>query len=68
MRNKDLRENLHDKTCSQDSRILKRLRVHGVPKRAGSSYKYYLTKMGILAGLKLRELFIVPQLASHPAP
>jgi len=70
MRNKDLRENLHDKTCSQVSRILKRLRVHGLLKRAGSSYKYYLTRIGrlvLLAGLKLRELFLVPQLASQPA-
>ena len=49
------------------SRQLKRLRVHGLVKRVGHRYKYYVTEIGrraILTGLKLRELFVLPQLAS----
>ena len=66
MRNRDLRRFLTNKNCAQVSRILKRLRAHGLLKRAGPTYKYYLTKLGRLvlsAGLKLKELFLVPQLA-----
>jgi predicted transcriptional regulator len=36
------------------SRILKRLRVHGLIKKVGGTYKYYLTKLGkkaIITGL-----------------
>jgi DNA-binding HxlR family transcriptional regulator len=65
LRNRDLRRFMPEKTCSQISRTLKRLRLHGLLKRAGSTYKYYLTKLGrfvLLAGLKLKELFIIPQL------
>ena len=35
-------------------------------KKIGKTYKYYLTKLGrkvIISGLKLKELFLVPQLA-----
>jgi hypothetical protein len=35
-------------------------------KKVGHTYKYYLTSFGkevIAAGLKLKELFLVPQLA-----
>ncbi len=35
MRNRDLRRFLSEKTCTQVSRTLKRLRVHGLLKRAG---------------------------------
>ena len=65
LRNRDLRRVMPEKTCSQISRTLRRLRLHGLLKRAGSTYKYYLTKLGrlvLLAGLKLKELFIIPQL------
>ena len=65
LRNRDLRRFMPEKTCSQISRTLRRLRLHGLLKRAGSTYKYYLTKPGrlvLLAGLKLKELFIIPQL------
>jgi DNA-binding HxlR family transcriptional regulator len=47
------------------SRALKRLRVHGLIKRIGQTYKYYLTALGrevIATGIKLRELYIIPQL------
>jgi len=52
------------------SRHLKRLRVHGLVKRIGHRYKYYVTELGrraIVTGLELRELFVLPQLTS-PAP
>ncbi|HKQ80367.1 MAG TPA: hypothetical protein VJ810_42125, partial [Blastocatellia bacterium] len=47
--------------------MLKRLRVHGLVKKVGSTYRYYLTKLGrqvILVGFKLKELFLLPQLAA----
>ena len=66
LRNKDLRRHLADLTVGQISRRLKNLRVHGMIKRVSRTYKYYLTDIGrrvIIAALKLKELFIVPQLA-----
>jgi hypothetical protein len=52
------------------SRLLKRLRLHGLIKKIGHTYKYYLTAFGkdvITAGLKLRQLVIIPQLAAVTA-
>ena len=45
-RNRDLRDFLPDKSLGQVSRLLKRLRLHGLIKEVGKSYKYYLTKLG----------------------
>jgi hypothetical protein len=67
MQNKTLRRFLSDKNSGQISRLLKRLRLHGLIKKVSHTYKYYLTTFGkdvITAGLKLRELVIIPQLAS----
>ena len=64
-KNKDLR-NFLNKEMGQISRILKRLRIYGLIKKAPSSYKYYLTELGkkvILTGLKLKELYIIPALS-----
>jgi len=47
-------------------RRLKRLRLHGLIKKIGRTYKYYLTKLGrkvVLTALKLRELVVIPALA-----
>jgi hypothetical protein len=66
LQNKTLRRHLPDKNSSQVSRLLKRLRIHGLIKRVGRTYKYYLTQFGkqvIATGLKLRELVVIPQLA-----
>jgi hypothetical protein len=66
LQNKSLRRFLRGKNSSQVSRLLKRLRLHGLIKKVGRTYKYYLTQFGkavITAGLKLRELVIIPQLA-----
>ena len=65
--NKDMRKKLKDKTSGQISRILKRLHTHGLIKKIARTYKYYISKFGrqvIMLGLKLKELFIIPQLAA----
>jgi hypothetical protein len=64
--NKNLRAKLTHKTTAQTSMIIKRLRTHGLVKKIGNSYKYYLTKIGrhvISTGLQLKELFLIPKLA-----
>lgn len=61
-----LRAVLGDKTGPQMSRLLRRLRVHGLIRKVGRTYKYYLTARGqkaILAALHLRETLIIPSLA-----
>jgi hypothetical protein len=66
-RNTDLREYLPDHSSGQISRCIKRLRVHGLIKRVGASYKYYLTEIGrrvVVAGLTLKEFFLTPVLAA----
>jgi hypothetical protein len=70
LQNKTLRRYLPDKTSVQVSRLLKRLRLHGIIKKVGHTYKYYLTEFGkqvTTAGLKLRELVLIPQLATSCA-
>jgi len=67
LRNKDLRKHLPGATPGWVSRCLKRLRVHGLIKRVGKTYKYYLSDLGrrvVLTGLKLREMVIIPTLAA----
>lgn len=64
--NKNIRQHLTDKNSGQVSRILKRLHIHGLIKKIGHTYKYYLSKFGqqvILMGLKLKELVVIPGLA-----
>lgn len=64
--NKDLRRLLQGKTSGQITRLLKRLRMHGVIKRVRQRYKYYLTNFGrqvATMALKLREMYIIPSLA-----
>ena len=63
---KNLRQRLQHKTNAQISRLLKRLRLHGLIKKIGRTYKYYLTALGkqvITLGLKLKHLYIIPQLS-----
>ena len=65
--NKQLRSQyLSDKSASQVTRLLKRLRVHGLIKKVGKRYKYYLTDFGreaVSMALKLREMVVIPTLA-----
>ncbi len=66
--NKTLRERITTKNSAQISRIIKRLRVHGMIKKVRNTYKYYPTKLGqevMLTGLKLKEIFIIPNLATN---
>jgi hypothetical protein len=68
--NKSLRFHLTAKTTAQMSRTLKRLRLHGLIKKVGRTYKYYLTSFGkhvIATAFKLKHLVIIPTLAL-PAP
>ena len=69
LRNRDVRKYLPDKSPLQISHIFKRLRTHGLLKRIGRTYKYYLTAFGrtvSLASLKLKELVLIPMLAEVP--
>ena len=68
--NKDLRRHLADRSSGQISRTMKRLRVHGLIKKIGRTWKYYLTALGkqvISLGLKLKGLYIIPALSVQPA-
>ena len=64
--NGDLRARLNHKNSEQMTRLLKRLRIHGLIKRAGKRYRYYLTDFGCRVAtlaLKLREMVVIPSLA-----
>lgn len=64
LRNRDLQRRLN-KSGGQISRLLKRLRLHGIVKKIGRTYKYYLTTFGqavTTAALRLRETLVVPSL------
>jgi hypothetical protein len=66
---RQLRQHLAGLSPAQLSRLLKRLRTHGLLKKIGKRYKYYLTTLGrtvAAAALKLRELVIIPIL-NQPA-
>lgn len=63
--NKHLQRLLPHKSASQISRLLARLRKHGLIKKVGKTYKYYLTRLGksaVITALKVRRLYIVPSL------
>jgi DNA-binding transcriptional ArsR family regulator len=63
-RNSDLQRQLR-LTGRQVSAVLKRLREHGLVKKIGGTFKYYLTTLGRRitgAGLKLREMALIPLL------
>jgi len=70
MSNRRMQTVLPEKSGGQIGRILKRLRMHGLIKKIGKTYKYYLTELGqraVLVGLKLKEHLIVPGLAAARA-
>ena len=61
-RNKNLQKFL-GYSANKISRLIKRLRVHGLIKKAADTYKYYLTKLGketIVMAQKIKELVIIP--------
>ena len=58
-RNKHLKQKLANKSTGQVSRIIKRLKVKGLIKKAKNSYKYFLTTLGqkvIATALNFKEL------------
>ncbi len=68
--NKHLRRRVKGKNTGQISRLMKRLRTHGLVKKIGRTYKYYLTPLGkqvIALGLKLKNLYIIPELSAATA-
>jgi hypothetical protein len=68
--NRDLYTHLDSRSPQQISRIIKRLRKHGLIKRVARTYRYYLTALGrkvTLTALKLREMFIIPYLRGNLA-
>jgi hypothetical protein len=65
-KNKHLAQRLQ-KVGRQVSPLLKRLRAHGLIKKIGHCYKYYLTALGrrvAATALRLREMTIIPALAT----
>lgn len=64
--NRMLRQRLPTLNAGQVTRLLKRLHIHGIIKRVGKHYRYYLADLGrraVTLTLKLRELVVVPALA-----
>ncbi len=63
---KDIRKHLSEISSSAMSRILKRLRLHGILEKKQGTYKYFPTAYGkeiIAAGLTVRNLVFIPALA-----
>ena len=64
-RNKDIRMKLPQFNTGKISRLIKRLKVFGLIKKAKNTYKYYLTKLGkeiVITAQKLKETVLVPAL------
>lgn len=64
-RNKNVRCFYKDKSSSQISRMLKRLRLHHVIAKVAGCHKYYLTALGkqlICAALSIKEQLLIPAL------
>ena len=64
--NKQLRQFFSNKSANQITRSINRLRTHGIIKKVGKRYKYYLTELGrqwAAMALKLREMVVIPSLA-----
>jgi hypothetical protein len=69
-KNADLRKHLSRKNTGQVSAIIRRLRKHGIIKKARHCYKYYLTALGRLVtttALKLRHMALIPMLRGQLA-
>jgi hypothetical protein len=68
--NRLLQRVLTGKKGGQISRVLKRLRLHGLIKKIGHTYKYYVTALGqraLITALKLKEHLILPTLITPAA-
>ena len=70
LRAAELRARLPTLSPSRVSHLLKRLRTHGLIKKLGHRYKYYLTNLGrrvVATALALREQLVLPSLARATA-
>lgn len=68
-RSRDLVNALPNLSTSQRSRLIKRLRTHGIIKKVAFTYKYYLSAFGkrvVAAGLHLKTFILTPQLVAAP--
>jgi len=68
--NQDLRRRVKDKNTGQVSRLMKRLRTRGLIKKIGRTYKYHLTGLGkqvVALGLKLKNIYVIPELSAVAA-
>jgi hypothetical protein len=64
-RNKDIKRWLPKFSTAKISRLIKRMKVFGFIKKAGKTYKYYLTKLGkelLITAEKLKETVLIPAL------
>lgn len=65
-----LRKHLPHLSGAQVSRAIRRLRQHGLLKKIGGTFKYYITKLGqkvVIAAMRIRESTIIPAMTS-PIP
>lgn len=65
-RNKDIRAKIPGFSTGKVSRMIKRLKVFGLIKKAKKAYKYYTTKLGkelVIAAQKLKEAILIPELS-----
>ena len=65
--NAAIRQHMDGISTSAVSRMLKSLRLHGLIEKVEGSYRYFLTSLGkgvVTAGLKVKNLVIVPLLAN----
>ena len=63
--NKAIRAMLKQRSTGQVSRLIKRLREHGIIRKTARAYKYYLTDLGkrlIATALSVKEFIIIPKL------
>ena len=64
----DLRRCIDTLSTSRASYLIKRLRTHGIIKKAANAYKYFFTKLGrrvVVAALVIREYFVQPTLVRN---
>jgi hypothetical protein len=64
-RARDLRRYINGLSTARASYLIKRLRTHGIIKKAANAYKYFFTKLGrrvVVAALVIREYFVQPTL------
>jgi hypothetical protein len=62
---RQLQQKLNNWPTHRLSYAIRRLRLHGIIRRIGRTYKYYITKLGqrlLVAALKLKEFILIPKL------